>query len=470
MQITKIQNIYQVNNIKQSTQKNQQSAKSQNVIENNIDWRKSIPLQNSFINIIKPNININFTGGVSEISYAFEQKFSRTFFKKLLREGIPDAYGEKILISREDIDTLKQMGLFNKKSSTAIKYLKDYKEMLFNIEKEIFSILETLSKKHPDLTLQELLKLKYDAAEKTLITQQTKILDKLGLMIRQLPRDEYNKVRKLLNESFDRIFEPNPLPENRFGRKNFLYALDKIQISDESIKTKLMKVAEKLPQSSDSISAFIIKYSQPYKFKYHHATDTVTKIPRTSEDIALRLLEPSQGTDEHIYAKTRYKQEAEARKNGEEYAKGLSDYRVTILTSQKLNGIKTDDLIDDFILKQDKNIPKHIQNHINRLLDIFEKWVNNGKLQDAHLLGEYIVVLRDEFALRSKLVKINIGDIEEKLPQLQQRIIENKAKHIAAKAKRTARADNNHKDHNTTNKGHQIENRKLQIHGPKFSQ
>ena len=113
---------------------------------------------------------------------------------------------------------------------------------------------------------------------------------------------------------------------------------------------------------------------------------------------------------------------------------------------------------------------KHIQNHINRLLDIFEKWVNNGTFQDAHLLGEYIVVLRDEFALRSKLVKINIGDIEEKLPQLQQRIIENKAKHIAAKAKRTARADNNHKDHNTTNKGHQIENRKLQIHGPKFSQ
>ena len=77
----------------------------------------------------------------------------------LLCRRIPDAYTGKKMISQEDIDNLKNLGVFKKKSSIAMKWLKMYEECLFPIEKEIFYILKNLAKKHPDMNLQELLQM-----------------------------------------------------------------------------------------------------------------------------------------------------------------------------------------------------------------------------------------------------------------------------------------------------------------------
>ena len=38
-----------------------------------------------------PHRNVSFLGGIANVSNAFETKFTKVFFKKLLREGIPDA-------------------------------------------------------------------------------------------------------------------------------------------------------------------------------------------------------------------------------------------------------------------------------------------------------------------------------------------------------------------------------------------
>ncbi len=439
-------------------------------------WQSKIPLHDTFCktsinsaeNITAPRRSVNFLGGAAYISSEFETKFTKTFFKKLLREGISDAYSDIVLIPRENVDILKAQGDLNKKSSVAIKALKDYKNQMFPIEKEIFSILETLSKKHPDLTLQELLKLKYPKAEQILIKKQSNILNKINLMIRTLPRKEYIETRKVIQNSFDKIFEPDPIPEERFSRKIFLNELKNLKISNAKLKSKIIKTAKKLPQSSDSINAFIVKYSQPYKLRYQYETEEYIRITRDSEEIGLRLLEPSVGTDDHIHPQTAFRKESEARENGDKSVQDLSTLKVTILTTKRMNNLKTDTPIDKFITDTDINIPTYIQKQISDLTNIANKWTDLGRTQDAATLADYITVLKNEFDARSELVRINLEDFEAQIPRIKERAVKTEEKQTQKRLKKTGHADNSHKEHYIDKDGNIVENRKVQKHISRF--
>ncbi len=278
--------------------------------------------------------DVSFTGVESCIPNRFETTFSRQFFKKLLRERIPDAYSDRNLIPLEDIDELKKSMILNKKGSIAIKALKPYEKDMFPVEQEVFTILETISKKHPNLTLHDLLRFKYNKA--------------------------------------DMRFQPSAEAE-----------------------------------------AFIAKYSQPYKIRVNEFGEEKKKLI-DSQEIGIRLLENSVGTDDHIYPKAKYLSNNKI--------DDAIDFRVTILTSKKLNNEKTDILLDDFIKNGNPEVPIYIQKHVDRLLDVQQKWQTQGKLSDALTLADYIIVLRDEFAKRSDIVRIDIGDIEEKTPKLREKV------------------------------------------------
>lgn len=419
------------------------------------------------------NKDISFNGTISSINTTFETRFTKLFFKKLLREGIPDAYSDITLIPNKDIDELKNLGVLNKKSSLAIKYLKVYKNNLFPVEKEMLSLLETLSKKNPDLTLQELLHLKLQSAEQSLINHQSKVLNKISLMSKTLPRNEFLEVRKLLQYSYNKIFTPDPLPEERFGRKEFIGMLKRIPITDQKTKQKILNTAYKLPQSSDSVHAFIVKYSQPYKVE-HNANGEIIRIPRDSEEIGLRLLMPSVATDDHIHPQKAFREEELARKLGDKSAENLSKLRVSILTSKKMNELKSDTPIDDFIETQEINIPEHIQLQINKLIDITDKWYNNGRYEDANTLADYIFVLQKKFELRSSKIKIDLGNFEEKVPTIQEKAQIARENRLLKKetknTKRMSNANNNHREHYEDKNGHILENRKVLKHSSRFNQ
>lgn len=434
-----------------------------------IDCFLKSPNNTSLKEIETPRKNVSFLGGVAYISYEFEKKFPKSFFKKLLREGIPDAYSDIELIPREDIDIIKSQGILKIKSSSAIKILKEYRTNMFDIEKNVLSILETLSKKHPEFTLQELLQLKYPQAEKVLIKQQSNVLNKINMIIRKLPKNEYLQMRKLIQESFNKIFEPNPTPEERFGRKIFINKLKQINISDQNIRNKIIAVAEKLPQSSNSLSAFIVKYSQPYKLRYNYETQTYTRIPRDSEELGLRLLEPSVGTDDHIHPQTAFRKEHKARLNGDETAKDMSTFRVTILTSRRMNEAKTDTALDNFIKQQNNQPIKYIQNQIKKLISIAQKWSKNGRNRDAAQLSDYILVLKEEIERRSNLVKIDLGNFETEIPKIKVNAQITEEKHRIKRLKKSGHADNTHSEHYMERSGRILENRKVQKHSSRFS-
>ena len=416
--------------------------------------------------------DIAFTGQIKFTTNEFKKKFNKTFFKKLMREDIPDAYTGKSMIAQEEIDSLKSLGVFKKKSSIAMKYLKEYEDCMFPIEKEVYYILKNLAKKHPDMNLQELLQMKHRRAEEILIQQQTKILDKINMMIRVLPRGEYLQARRFINGAFDKILDPHPTPETRFSRKVFLHGLDELKISDPKTKEKIMAVASKLPQSSDSINAFIVKYSHDTKIidKNPFGKQEIIVVPRSPEEIALRLLDPAVQSDEHIWPQAEFRKLEEAIQKGEIKREDAETLRVSILTSKYINNLKSDTLIDDFIAQtKEYDIPANIQTHMNKLLEVMDKWTRAGKFEDAALLGEYIKVLEKEFQLRSNIVRVDLGDLDPKIAELQQKAEEALQRRIEKKQRRAANAANNHGEASYDKFGNALENRKILMHTPKFN-
>lgn len=345
--------------------------------------------------------SVTFQGHLAKAERVFENKFNKIFFRKIANEHLPCAYTGIEMISQKQFDELIQTKVLSGNSADVIKELKKFEKSLFPVENGIFNILKSLSEKYPEKNLQELLKLKYPIAEKKLIQQQANTLNRINMVIRDLPKEEFLKIREIVQESFDKIFAPNPNPQDRFKRKALLYKLKTQNLTNKKIQKQIIKLAEKLPNSETSVNSFIVKYSEPYRIRYENKNPK--KIPQTSEEIALRLLRPSLATEEHIYPQAMYRAEELAARNGDETAKNLSKLRVTILTSNYINEIKKDFLFDDFAPKVKYNINENIQKHINKLIKIDKDWLNHGKIEDAALLTDYIMTLKEEFQRRSKL-------------------------------------------------------------------
>lgn len=384
--------------------------------------------------------SVTFQGHLAKAERIFENKFNKIFFRKIANEHLPCAYTGIEMISQKQFDELIQTKVLSGNSADVIKELKKFEKSLFPVENGIFNILKSLSEKYPEKNLQELLKLKYPIAEKKLIQQQANTLNQINMVIRDLPKEEFLKIREIVQESFDKIFAPNPNPQDRFKRKALLYKLKTQNLTNKKIQKQIIKLAEKLPNSETSVNSFIVKYSEPYRIRYENKNPK--QIPQTSEEIALRLLRPSLATEEHIYPQAMYRAEELAARNGDETAKNLSKLRVTILTSNYINEIKKDFLFDDFAPKVKYNINENIQKHINKLIKIDKDWLNHGKIEDAALLTDYIMTLKEEFQRRSKIINIDIKDFEEKLPEIKDKI----AKHIEKmENKKSKKVNHSHK-------------------------
>lgn len=384
--------------------------------------------------------SVTFQGHLAKAERIFENKFNKIFFRKIANEHLPCAYTGIEMISQKQFDELIQTKVLTGNSTDVIKELKKFEKSLFPVENGIFNILKSLSEKYPEKNLQELLKLKYPIAEKKLIQQQANTLNQINMVIRDLPKEEFLKIREIVQESFDKIFAPNPNPQDRFKRKALLYKLKTQNLTNKKIQKRIIKLAEKLPNSETSVNSFIVKYSEPYRIRYENKNPK--QIPQTSEEIALRLLRPSLATEEHIYPQAMYRAEELAARNGDETAKNLSKLRVTILTSNYINEIKKDFLFDDFAPKVKYNINENIQKHINKLIKIDKDWLNHGKIEDAALLTDYIMTLKEEFQRRSKIINIDIKDFEEKLPEIKDKI----AKHIEKmENKKSKKVNHSHK-------------------------
>ena len=112
------------------------------------------------------------------------------------------------------------------------------------------------------------------------------------------------------------------------------------------------------------------------------------------------------------------------------------------------------------------DIPENIQKHIQRLIEIDNKWFKCGKYQDAAALADYIKVLKDEFDLRSNIVKVDLGDFEETIPTIKDKAILQREKLDAKRARLISREN---ADFINGVQKIQLENRKTQKHSARFN-
>lgn len=170
----------------------------------------------------------------------------------------------------------------------------------------------------------------------TVKTQQ-KILLSIEHILKKSPLAEDGELNDLIEISKQRLSQKKVVIP--FSRKSFLYDLGKIleTLPDHHLKKDLIKIAEKLPTSEQSISAYILKLSS-----------------EPSDKIAIKLMHPSIASIEHI------------RPRSEGGENELANYGVA---RAKINSTRSSIPLDEWV-KIHPEVKKNCQKYIDRLIDL----------------------------------------------------------------------------------------------------
>ncbi len=180
--------------------------------------------------------------------------------------------------------------LENKKLSdtaiNAIPFLEPFEKIMHPVERQVFNMFKSMAVKYPDKNFQELLLMKKDIHELALVKIQSSIFNKISFYRRILPKKTARALRKLIIKTNDIIFDPEP--HKPFSRRIFIHKIKNIckNVEEQKIKEEIIKIARRLPRSSDEVCAFVVKNAR-----------------KRPEIIALNLIHPSVGTFEHLQPK-----------------------------------------------------------------------------------------------------------------------------------------------------------------------
>ena len=168
-------------------------------------------------------------------------------------------------------------------AADAVKFLEPYEGIMHSVEKQVFNMFKTMSKKYPNKNFQEFLIMKKDIHELALVKIQSSIFNKVSFYRRILPKKMARQLRKLMIKTNDIIFDPEP--HKPFSRRIFINKLKNIlkQLENKKLKNEIIEIARRLPRSSDEVCAFVVKNAR-----------------KKPEVIALNLIHPSVGTFEHL--------------------------------------------------------------------------------------------------------------------------------------------------------------------------
>lgn len=222
---------------------------------------------------------------------AFEKQNNITFLsntsagnslKKLKQMNC--AYFDVEMILGCDFNSIEKLIDNCETSSEYLKVLSNYsKKNMLSVEKKIYRYFVKALKSNPDKSLQELLKDRYNDAITKLKLEEFKVLNKIDRISLKLSSETALKVHE--KTTFFRQIILENKQGNTFKRKMLLNFLDEIvpKENEQEVFEKLKDSAIKLPTSSLSENAFVVKYSE-----------------RGSEEIAKRILRASIATVEHI--------------------------------------------------------------------------------------------------------------------------------------------------------------------------
>ncbi len=173
-----------------------------------------------------------------------------------------------------------------KESSKVVEILAPFEKIMHPVERQVFNMFKSMSSKYPDKNFKELLIMKKDIHELALVKIQSVIFNKISFYRRILPKKMARQLRKLMINTNDIIFDPEP--HKPFSRRIFIHKLKNIikNLDNKKLKHEIIEIARRLPRSSDEVCAFVVKNAR-----------------KRPEVIALNLIHPSVGTFEHLQPK-----------------------------------------------------------------------------------------------------------------------------------------------------------------------
>lgn len=334
----------------------------------------SINSQGNHIQYRKPLSadTFSFTGNVPKI-YSSN---ARNAVTRLARQGVTCLCCGKKMIDPNIISEFDAKKMFKGSTENILNTLKQFESYMKPLEKRVFNLLLSLNKEYPDKNLPQLLQTKTKSLEAKLIDKQSKIFGEIyDYSAKNLSPEKMDELNKIFNITYDEIY--GRVPKTTFSRKKFIGLIYKYTRGVEpKHETKLLELAEKLPSSNDLYEAFIIKYSR-----------------KNSRSIALRLIEKSVATIEHI------KPRAEGGENS------IYNYAIECAEDNWSRGCRS--MITQ--IQQNPQMPKNAQKQINQII----KLVNEG---NTSVNSTYVIKLKEAlYRASGGIIDLNISKLKPDL-------------------------------------------------------
>lgn len=242
------------------------------------------------LDVIRERSAIHPDKNIKEILKEVEPVFIRrlrkkqaAIFRELSQEAqlLPDKYQYRFKMFMEETDKK----LNNK--PVAIPFSSyEFKYKLAKIKDDIQNGQDIKSKKVMNKLLKESKKLHNTTSSRT-IEDQKKIVNFLEIILKKSVLKNNEQLRNLIEVSKSRLAQDKIIVP--FNRKSFIYDLARLieDLPDKKMQENLLTIAQKLPTSQESTSAYIVKVlSEPV------------------DKIGYRLVWPSLASVEHILPKS----------------------------------------------------------------------------------------------------------------------------------------------------------------------
>lgn len=147
--------------------------------------------------------------------------------KTLFTYGLPCMYTGTEMIDPRKVQRLMNQNAFDGAVSQVLERLKPFEASITDVEAKVYRIIKSVAKLHPNINLQQILKIIAPSYKERLKTEQMPVLQKITYISSELPEEYQYNFQHFMSETDDKINErPIFLP---FSSYEFKYKLDKIR-------------------------------------------------------------------------------------------------------------------------------------------------------------------------------------------------------------------------------------------------
>ncbi len=341
--------------------------------------RKSIiGIESKVLDIIKDRALIHPEKNIKELLQEVEPIFKRRLRKKqapIFHElteasySLPESHRYKFkLLMAETDKKLNEKPIMIPFSSYEFKY------KLSKIKDDILNGQDIKSKKVMNKLIKEAKRFSNTTNVRTMENQQ-KVLGFLEYIWKKSVLKNNVQLKELFETSKSRLSREELIVP--FSRKSFIYDLAKLleTVPNKALQEKMLTIAQKLPTSQESTSAYILKV----------ASEPVDKIGH-------RLIWPSLASVEHIFPRSEGGLDMMANFGGATTRENSTRKSIDFVTQLKLR----------------PQTPEFCQKYVDRLIDLYHK----GIFARHNISPKYIVDFKNTIYSQSKhRVNLDISEL-----------------------------------------------------------